>query len=124
MGTYAGISVLVLEDDNMCRALTRNVLLAAGFKVMCARDVGEALRFIGSGAKIDLAVVDVKMPRGQPHGIAFARMAQLQHPGMKVVLMSASVMPGEFSLVDENDMFLRKPFAPDHLLEMVTRAAA
>lgn len=123
MNEYSGTSILVLEDDNMCRALTRNVLLGAGFKVMCARDVGEALRFVDSGARIDIAVVDVKMPKGQPHGISFARMAQLQHPSMKVVLMSASVMPGEFALVDETDTFLRKPFAPGHLLEMVARVA-
>lgn len=117
-----GKSILVVEDDDLCREMTRNILRAAGFKVVCARDFHEAINFVEDGVKIDIALVDVKMPPGTPHGVSFARMAQMRRPFLKIIFMSASTNPQDFALVDEDEAFLHKPFAPHQLLEVVTRA--
>ena len=124
MSLHAGTSILVVEDDDMCRALSRGILEAAGFKVICARDSHEAIEFVDDGAKIDVALVDLRLPPGTPSGVSFARMAQQRRLWLKIVFMSASVRPQDFTAFDDTDAFLHKPFAPQHLLEIVARAAA
>jgi len=124
MGLHSETQVLVLEDDDCSRDTARNILRASGFKVVCARDFNEAIDLVEHGTKIDIALIDVRMPAGTPHGICFARMAQLRHPAMKIIFMSASADPNDFTLIDEDEIILHKPFAPQHLIEIVNRAAA
>jgi CheY-like chemotaxis protein len=116
--------VLVLEDDDVCRDMTRGILRAAGFDVICARDFDEAVHCVEERDKIDIALIDVKMPAGSPHGISFARVAQTRRPSLKVIFMSAHSRSPDLRLIDEDEAFLCKPFAPHQLLEVVTRAAA
>lgn len=115
--------VLVLEDDDICRDMARNVLCAAGFDVVCASSFNEAVDRVEDQAKIDVALIDVKMPAGSPHGVSFARMAQTRRPSMKVIFMSAH-WSDDLRLIDEDEPFLCKPFTPHELLDLVARAAA
>jgi len=124
MSLHAGMSILVVEDDDTCRTLARNILEAAGFKVICARDSHEAIDFVDNGSQIDVALVDLRLPPGTPSGVSFARMAQQRRLWLKIVFMSGSIRPQDFTVFDETDAFLHKPFAPQHLLEIVSRAAA
>ena len=117
-------TILVVEDDDTCRDMTRSILRGAGFEVVCAREFYEAIQIIESGAHVDLALVDVKMPPGTPHGISFARMAQLRRPRLKVIFMSGNIKPQDFTMFDESEAFLHKPFAPHHLLSLLEREAA
>jgi len=116
-------SILVLEDDDTCRDLARGILRAAGFDVLCARDFHEAIAIVEHDDRIDIALVDVKMPEGTPHGITFARMAQLRRPRMKIIFMSGNIEPTEYHMFDAGETFLHKPFAPRHLLALVDLAA-
>jgi CheY-like chemotaxis protein len=116
--------VLVLEDDDLCRDTVRNVLRAASFDVICASNFNEAVSCLEDGAKIDIALVDVRMPAGTPHGISFARMALWRQPALKVIFMSADYRSQDLRLIDEDEVFLCKPFAPHQLLDVVTRATA
>jgi CheY-like chemotaxis protein len=115
--------VLVLEDDDTCRHMARNILRKAGFEVVCASNFSEAVYCVEDGGQIDVALVDVKLPAGSPHGISFARMAQRRSPSLKVVFMSGQ-LSDDLRLIDEDEAFLCKPFAPDQLLDVVTHAAA
>lgn len=119
---HRNMSILVLEDDDSCSDLTRNILQAAGFDVICARNFFEAIDPVENGSKIDLALVDVKMPLGTPNGISFARLAQARRPSLKVIFMSATMGSREF--LDYDAVFLHKPLIPHHLIEAVTRAVA
>ena len=101
----------------------RNVLRAVDFDVLCARNFYEAIHFVDSGAKIDIAVVDVKMPAGTPDCISFARVAQRSNPGMKIIFMSGRLSLRDFTHLRDDETFLCKPFVPHQLLEVVTRAA-
>jgi CheY-like chemotaxis protein len=124
MSSHARKSILVVEDDDTCRDMTRNILRAAGFDVVCAREFYEAIAIIERGARIDIALVDVKMPPGTPHGISFARMAQQRRPQLKVIFMSGNLDPQDFKMFDDGETFLHKPFAPHHLLSLLEREAA
>jgi CheY-like chemotaxis protein len=123
LNSHPETSILVLEDDDMCREVARNILRAADFRVICARDVYAAVHSFKSGAQIDIALVDVKMPAGMPDGISFARTAQLSRPSLKVIFMSGSLGAEHLRLIDDDEFFLRKPFVPHHLLEVVARTA-
>jgi CheY-like chemotaxis protein len=116
--------VLVLEDDEQSRDTVRRILRGSGFRVICAGDFFEAIHYIECDAKIDIALVDVKMPPGTPSGVSFVRMAQSRRRPFKVIFMSASVNSQDFARFDEGEVFLYKPFAPHHLLQAVARMAA
>jgi DNA-binding NtrC family response regulator len=122
--SYQARSILVLEDDDLTRDVTRNILQAAGFKVICANQFRQAIEHIERGTRFDIALVDVRMPHGTPSGISFVRVAQSRRPSMKVIFMSTHVAAQEQMRFDEGEIFLHKPFAPHHLLTLVERAAA
>jgi CheY-like chemotaxis protein len=122
--SYPGRSILILEDDDLARDVARGILRGAGFKVTSARDFHEAIAHIRRGIKIDIALVDVRMPPGTPSGVSFVRLAQSRRPSLKVIFMSASMSSQDFIRFDEGEVFLYKPFAPQHLLQAVTRVAA
>jgi CheY-like chemotaxis protein len=121
---YSARSILILEDDDLARDVAQGILRGAGFKVTSARNVHEAIAHVRRGTKIDIALVDVKMPPGTPSGVSFVRMAQSRRRSLKVIFMSASVSSQDFMRFDEGEVFLYKPFAPHHLLQAVTRLAA
>ena len=123
MQSYPRKSVLVLEDDELSRDIAQCILRGGGFDVICAREFFEAIHHVECGAKIDVAFVDVKMPSGTPSGISFVRMARRSRPALKVVFTSGSTTVQDFMRFDQGEVFLGKPFRPDHLLDVVARAA-
>jgi DNA-binding response OmpR family regulator len=80
--------VLLVEDDGAIRGCISEGLGMAGYKVVAVATTTEALRELDADQDIDLAVIDVKMPPGHPHGFAFGRMARLEHPEVLLVFMS------------------------------------
>jgi hypothetical protein len=50
-------------------------------------------------------------------------MALRRRPALKVVFTSGSTTVQDFMRFDQGEVFLGKPFRPDHLLDVVARAA-
>jgi DNA-binding NtrC family response regulator len=123
MNQCSGPSILIVEDDDMCRVVTGRILEFAGFEVIYARDFYEAINVVETSVRINVAVVDVVMPAGTPHGLSFAQMAKSRRPALKIIFMSACITPEGCTLFDPAEPFLRKPFAPSNLLDAITRAA-
>lgn len=81
-------TILLVEDDPaFAEALDRG-LRAACFDVVTAADSLAALRLLESDAPLDVLLTDIKMPAGQPHGIALSLMARRQRPRLPVIFMS------------------------------------
>jgi PAS domain S-box-containing protein len=115
-------TILLVEDEEEIRALTREVLQFHGYMVLEAHDVTEAMA-IGARhpATIDLLVTDVIMPRMS--GPALAERLVSARPGMKVLYMSGYFdNPAQHQSLDQNARFLRKPFTPDILARTVRQA--
>jgi DNA-binding response OmpR family regulator len=51
-------------------------------------------------------------------------MARRRSARLKIIFMSARINTSDSTLFDEDSVLLRKPFAPQQLLDFVTRAAA
>lgn len=80
-------TILVVEDDDQVRELAQNLLgMSLGYKVHVMSDAASALKFLESGAAVDLVFTDVMMPG--MNGREFARLARTMRPGLKVLFTS------------------------------------
>jgi CheY-like chemotaxis protein len=107
--------VLLVEDEDVLRALLCRVLERAGCAVTSARDGDEALRLFEAGPAFDAAVLDVGAP---PAGAAATlRALRARCADLAAVLISGSGPDGEVAalLRDGRSAFLSKPFHPDEL---------
>jgi CheY-like chemotaxis protein len=81
-------TIMLVEDDDILRQATAQYLEKAGYTVIAAAKSNEALDELDLGREIDLAVIDVCMPRGQVNGFAFAPMARWRRPGLPIVFVT------------------------------------
>ncbi len=112
----AGKTVLVIEDDDSVRAMTRRMLSRSGFSVIEARNAGEALMIAEKRAtRIHFLLSDVVMP-GIP-GPIIARRLRAMRPELKVLFMSG--YPDALRAADLEECaaaYLRKPFTRAELI--------
>jgi PAS domain S-box-containing protein len=113
--------VLLVEDDHLVRGATRRILTEFGYSVDEAEDAAHAFRQLASLPFPDLIMTDVVMPGMD--GLAFA--AQLRANGHTVPIILASGYSEHphdvHRAVGGNTRFLRKPFSPRQLLEIMRR---
>jgi two-component system, cell cycle sensor histidine kinase and response regulator CckA len=113
-------TVLVVEDEDGVRALTRHVLERCGYIVLEARDGPEALRIAGPPQeKIDLLVTDVVMPR--MGGREVAECIAALHREVKVLFLSGYTEDAvvRHGILQAEVAFLQKPFTPASLATKV-----
>lgn len=81
-------TILLVEDDEILRLAAAEYLKHAGYTVIAASRSNEALDELDQGRPVDLAVIDVCMPKGEVNGFALARMARWRRPGLPVVFVT------------------------------------
>ncbi|MEL7538908.1 MAG: ATP-binding protein [Pseudomonadota bacterium] len=108
-------NVLLVEDQDKIRDLTRRALEAAGYRVHDCRNGSEAIEMLNGRTDFDIVVSDIVMP-GPFNGIDVARTAQKVDVSMRVLLTSghADVVPREFE-------FLAKPYSVATLLRRIEK---
>ena len=119
-GAVRGETILVVEDDEAMRDVTRRVLAGAGYDVLTAANGAEGLRVSAQHAgEIQLLLTDVVMP--QMSGRVFAEHLAKVRPGMKVLYMSGYTDNAivHHGVLDRGTQFLAKPFSQDDLLAKV-----
>lgn len=113
-------TVLLAEDEDAVRALTRQILQACGYTILEARNGTEALQVCEQHAgEIDLLITDVVMPQTSGRELAWRLAAK--YPGLKILFVSgytddAVVRHGILAAEVE---FLQKPFSPAVLARRV-----
>ena len=115
-----GERILVVEDSDMVRGYTHNVLSSLGYEVISAADGGEALGLLERGLRPDLLLTDVLLPNGMD-GLAVAEQVLRRVPGLPVVYMSGYVENIDIhkSKLDPQTNLLLKPFRRASLAAMV-----
>lgn len=112
--------IVVVDDDALMRETLRDILEDAGFQIMTAGRVGEALEVVGAHA-FDLMLVDLHLPDGS--GTALALEARHKSPGLRVILMTGEAdLPKE--QVSSVDAYLIKPVEPPALLALLKKTLA
>ena len=113
-------TILLVEDEEALRTLTRDLLLECKYQVIEARDGIHALELAAKcEGRIHLLLTDVVMPKlGGP---ALAEQLILKHPEMKVLYMSGYTGRSAVSggLVSVEAGVLAKPFTREALTRKV-----
>jgi len=113
-------TVLVVEDEDAVRSLTRMILERGGYQVLEAADASEALTVCANlDAPIDLLLSDVVMPRMS--GPQLAAQMQEAQPDLKVLFISghADETIVQHGVLMPDTELLVKPFSVDELLARV-----
>ena len=80
-------TILLVEDDEASRYVASRELQRAGYRVIAVEGSMRALD-IAAAEKVDLLVTDVRLPPGQPHGLALGAMLRNRLPNLPVVYMT------------------------------------
>jgi len=108
-------TILLVEDEESLRTLTRTMLEQTGYTVLEARGGDEAIEIARlHGSPIDLLLTDMVMPGMNGHAVS--RSVALIRPGVKVVYMSGYSGFGHRGLAGSEDILLSKPLTRDTLL--------
>jgi two-component system, cell cycle sensor histidine kinase and response regulator CckA len=113
-------TILLVEDDDAVRSLTRHVLERQGFHVLAAGDPTHALSIAAEYSDpIDLVLTDVVMPQLSGHALA-VRLRVLR-PEAKIVFMSGYLDDHSLAGIqsDRDVPFIQKPFTPTALIERI-----
>jgi PAS domain S-box-containing protein len=113
-------TILLVEDEDAVRTLTRSVLLQHGYQVLEASRGSEALTLCAQyEGPLDLMVTDVIMP--QMSGRELAQQLALSHPHMKVLYVSGYTDDAiaHHGVLEPSVAFLPKPFTPNLLARKV-----
>jgi PAS domain S-box-containing protein len=113
-------TILLVEDEEMVRNLTCEVLQMCGYQVLTASNGEEACE-VGRqyNGHIDLIITDVVMPLMGGRDLV-ERLAEMR-PDAGVLYMSGYTDDAivRHGVLDENMPFLQKPFSPDSLAQKV-----
>ncbi len=112
--------ILVVDDDDINRMLTRDLLLTRGYEVECASNAGEARELVFARPP-DLVLLDIMMPGKS--GIEFCRNLK-ENPATRLIplILLTGLTEPEFKLRGINagaDDFLNKPVNTQELFARV-----
>ncbi|MFZ0705395.1 MAG: response regulator [Candidatus Korobacteraceae bacterium] len=116
-------SILLVEDEDSVRHVTRQALESVGYLVLeasCAEQAVAAFRrFEGS---INLLLTDVVMP--SMSGTELAAQLKVMHPGFATIFMSGYAGSAGLSqvVIGAPNYYLQKPFSIAMLLSRVAEA--
>jgi signal transduction histidine kinase/ActR/RegA family two-component response regulator len=118
---HRGLTILLIDDDNAVREVTRATLHELGYKVLEAGSGGAALDLIEREPKIDLMIADFAMPG--MNGAEVARLACTKRPTLPVLFVTGFADRTALAGIGEAQI-ISKPFIDDELARKVRLALA
>ena len=109
-------SILLVEDERFVREVASEVLRAAGYRVLTAKNATEAMQIYENEFEIDLLLTDVVLP-GET-GRMLADRLHRENPRLPVLLATGY---GEQMAREAGEECLAKPFSSGDLLQRVQR---
>jgi C4-dicarboxylate-specific signal transduction histidine kinase len=116
--TTAGLTILLVEDDEMVRGMVCNLLQRLGFDVIAPESPKHALKAC-EGRAVDLLISDVVMP--EMTGPELYKKLQRYQAYLKVIYMSGYTddVIIHHGVLDEGVNFIQKPFAVNKLVKKI-----
>ncbi|MDO6476473.1 sigma-54 dependent transcriptional regulator [Alteromonas sp. 1_MG-2023] len=115
-------TILIVEDDAGLREALNDTLKLADYRVVAAASAENALIQLAA-EKVDLVVSDIQM--GDMNGLTLLKNIKARYPQLPVLLMTAyaTIDDAVQAMRDGATDYLSKPFAPEVLLNLVSRYA-
>lgn len=114
MTVFAGLKVLIVEDESIVALMIEDILESLGCEILASvADVAQALE-LAAKADIDLAMLDVNVA-GQPVFPVAKVLRQRRIPFLFSTGYSAGALPAEFS----GQQVLGKPFSDREMQQKV-----
>ena len=118
---WGSATILLVEDEDMVRAVAERALVRQGYTVETARDGEEGLQHFTDGKRYDLIVSDVVMPNMD--GPAMARKLRAEFGDVRILFMSGYAEEQLRQSINlDNVHFLPKPFSVQQIAEAVKNA--
>jgi DNA-binding NtrC family response regulator len=116
-------TILIVDDEANMRRVLSALLRREGLKTLEAAD-GEAALEVLKDQRVDVVLTDLKMPH--MNGLELLAAASKQLPGVPVILLTAHGTVGSAveALKQGAFDFLTKPFEPDEVRQVVSKAVA
>lgn len=109
-------TILLVEDEDMVRAVAERALTRQGYTVMTAENGEAALDLLTRNGRPDLLISDVVMPTMD--GPTMVRHARERYPDLPIIFMSGYAEEQLRKSIDlDNVAFLPKPFSVQQLAE-------
>jgi two-component system chemotaxis response regulator CheY len=114
--------IMVIDDSNSMRGLIKQALLGAGHEVIEAVDGEDALNRV-NGAKIDLFLCDVNMPRLDGLTLVKRLRALAGFKFSPILMLTTEIDPEKKRIAKEAGAtgWLVKPFQPEQLLATIRK---
>ena len=80
--------VLIVEDDQLLKMLTTDIVEEAGFVALSAENADEAVALLAARSDIAMLLTDINMP-GSMDGLELAHMVRDRWPHIKIIVVSA-----------------------------------
>ncbi|MBT1065310.1 PAS domain S-box protein [Bowmanella sp. Y26] len=111
-------TILLVDDEKELLSITRAVLESAGYKVLQANNVEDALRLL-TMQRVDLVLTDVVMPgRG---GIYLAEQVEKYYPDIEVQLITGFASEKSNPLLQENPYYQKRLIKPVSAAALLSR---
>jgi len=114
--TWGSGTILLVEDEDMVRAVAERALTRQGYTVLTAENGEATLELLEQHPRPDLLISDVVMP--MMDGPTMVRHARARHPDLPILFMSGYAEEQLRRSIDiDNVAFLAKPFSVQQLAE-------
>ena len=111
--------VLIVDDEPATNTLVKEYLGLAGFETLAAFDARGALAALEAGERVDVAVVDRRLP--DLDGLELCARLKAARP-MPVLMLTASGLPTSAPAgPGAPDAWMGKPFRPKDLVAEIRR---
>ena len=110
--------MLLVEDEDMVRAVAERALSRAGYTVTACPDGEDGLAAVANGGEFDIVVSDVVMPGMD--GPAMAKAIRKARPTLPILFISGYAEEQLRNDIDIVDMhFIAKPFSVQQISDKV-----
>lgn len=116
-GKLSPPAILIVEDDQLLKFLTVNIVEEAGFVALHAASADEAVAILESRSDVALLLTDIDMP-GSMDGLKLAHAVRNHWPPIKIVVVSGQVRLSENDL-PTNSRFFVKPYHAEAMISEI-----
>jgi CheY-like chemotaxis protein len=117
-------AILFIGGDHALHYAVLHHLGGAGDRVIRAAGFEAALGTLEGEERIDLLLTGVRMPSGEPHGFALARMARQRRRELRIIYPTGLLDIPDGERETALGTIPHKPITPDGLIEAVAEELA